>query len=459
MDVEAGKRSRASSAREETNIQGQQAGQFRVSSRKKKGLMRNRLQWNGLEAKGEAAARASFLKMTPRKWRLVRAFEGVLRLILPARAIEAVAAQPKTILVVEYWNLGDLAILVPFLRNLRAGFSRAKISLLVNESLKTFLEGQGLVDEFIPVRVPWAQHFSRWKKYNPFSGHWISFVRTIIGIRKRQFDWAISGRMDVRDNFLLWLSGAARRIGYGLGGGGFLLTDRVAPDLSRPHRADIWLHLLDAAGKPPNRGLSGFRLTRSELASAEAFLRDRGIPAGAFLIGIHPGARIAVRRWGDERFAEVARHFLRENDAHTLWFSDPGIPSDAPRLERCHAVNLEFRSFLAVLSLCRLLICNDSGPMHLAGLLGVPVVAVFGPQKPEWFGPQGTSDRVVIQPEFWCRPCFDYCIFGEPHCLRTITPGQVIASVREAIPELRAEPPLTIGSYVAAATGERRING
>jgi heptosyltransferase-2 len=166
-----------------------------------------------------------------------------------------------------------------------------------------------------------------------------------------------------------------------------------------------------------------------------------------------------VRRWGNERFAEVARHILRENDAHILWFSDPGIPSDAPRLERCHVVSLEFRSFLPVLSLCRLLICNDSGPMHLAGLLGVPVVAVFGPQKPEWFGPRGTRDHVVIQPEFWCRPCFDYCIFGEPHCLRTITPGQVIASVREVIPELRAEPPLTIGSYVAAATEERRING
>ena len=411
----------------------------------------------------DAAARATFLKMTPRKWGLVRAAERGIRLVLPLlpqpAKRRAAGEPPSNILVVEYWNLGDLAILVPFLRNLRAGFPRAKISLLVNESLKTFLEGQGLVDEFIPVCVPWAQHFSRWKKYNPFSGHWISFARTIFGIRKNQFDWAISGRMDVRDNFLLWLSGAARRIGYGLGGGGFLLTDRVAPDLSRPHRADIWLHLLDAAGKSPNRGLSGFRLTRSELASAEAFLRDRGIPAGAFLIGVHPGARIAVRRWGDEKFSEVARHILRENDAHILWFSDPGMPSDAPRLERCHAVSLEFRSFLAVLSLCRLLICNDSGPMHLAGLLGVPVVAVFGPQKPEWFGPRGTHDRVVIQPEIWCRPCFDYCIFGEPHCLRTITPGQVIASVREVIPELRAEPLLTIGSYVSVATGERRING
>jgi heptosyltransferase-2 len=402
--------------------------------------MRNGFEWNRFEANREAAARAIFLKMTPRKWRLVRAFEGVLRLILPmlpARASEAVPAQPKTILVVEYWNLGDLAILVPFLRNLRAGFPGAKISLLVNASLKTFLEGQELVDEFIPVRVPWAQHFSRWKKYNPLSGYWISFTRTILGIRKRQFDWAISGRMDVRDNFLLWLSGAARRIGYGLGGGGFLLTDRVAPDLPRPHRADIWLHLLDAAAKPPNRDLSGFQLTRSELASAVAFLRERGIAAGALLIGVHAGARMAVRRWGDERFAEVGRHILRENDAHILWFLDAGNPSDTPRLEHCHAVSLEFRPFLAVLSLCRLLICNDSGPMHLAGLLGVPVVAVFGPQKPEWFGPRGAHDRVVIQPELWCRPCFDYCIFEEPHCLRTITPEQVIEAANEVMREIR----------------------
>src|SRR5260370_6060818 len=138
-------------------------------------------------------------------------------------------------------------MLVPVLKNRRAGLPRGKSSLLVNESLKTFLEGQELVDEFIPVRVPWAQHFSRWKKYNPLSGYWISFTRTILWIRKRQFDWAISGRMDVRDNFLLWLSGAARRIGYGLGGGGFLLTYWLAPELSRADHPVIWLHFLVCA--------------------------------------------------------------------------------------------------------------------------------------------------------------------------------------------------------------------
>jgi heptosyltransferase-2 len=389
----------------------------------------------------ECAARAALLKMTPGRWRLVRAVEMGIRLVLPflpePTKLREAEDTPASILVVEYWNLGDLATLVPFLRKLRRGFPRAKISLLVNESLKSFREGQGVVDEFIAVRVPWAQHFSRWKKYNPFSCHWQSLIRVIWALRKRQFDWAISGRMDLRDNFLLWLSGAARRIGYGLGGGGFLLTDRVAPDLSRPHRAHIWLRLLDALGKPPNGDLDGFRLTATDPFSAGSFLRERGIPADALLIGIHPGARIAVRRWGNDRFAEVARWILRDSETHILWFSDPGNPAEAPQLERCHAVSLEFRRFLAALSLCQLLICNDSGPMHLAGLLGVPVVAVFGPQRPEWFGPLGARDRVVIRPEFWCRPCFDYCIFDQPYCLRTITPEQVVRAANEVTTEIR----------------------
>jgi lipopolysaccharide heptosyltransferase II len=378
----------------------------------------------------EAAARASFLRMTPRRWGLVRAAERGIQFVLPLlpqpKKRRDAGALPSSILVVEFWNLGDLAIVVPFLKNLRRNYPEARVSLLVNAGLISFLEGQGLVDEFIPLRVPWVQHHSRWKKYKPFSRDWISFARTLQAVRKRKFDWAISGRMDLRDNFLLWLSGAARRIGYGLGGGGFLLTDCVTPDVSRTHRADVWLHLLEAIGKPANRDLSGMQLSGDELASAQLFLQEKGIPLDAFLIGVHPGARLAVRRWGDQRFAEVAQHLLTESDAHILWFSDPGNPSVAPPLERCHAVSLEFRSFLAVLSRCRILICNDSAPMHIANLLGVPVVAVFGPQKPEWFGPRGPKDRVVIRPEFWCRPCSDYCIFDQPYCLRTIGVEQVV---------------------------------
>ena len=148
---------------------------------------------------------------------------------------------------------------------------------------------------------------------------------------------------------------------------------------------------------------------------------------------IHSGARIAIRKWGDDRFAKVALEVLKRRDVHVLWFSDPENPSEVPSAERCHVFSLNFRSFLSVLSRCHLLVCNDSGPMHLANLLAVPVVAVFGSTNPVWFGPRRAEDRIVIRPEFWCRPCFDYCIFEEPYCLRTITPEITMASVREAL--------------------------
>jgi len=410
----------------------------------------------------EAGARAHFLKMTPRKWRLVRMFESLMRMVLPLLpsppSPHPASTQPRRILVIEYWNLGDLAILVPFLRSLRRNFPDARISLLVNASFASFLDGQGIVDEFIPIRVPWAQHFNRWKKYNPFSSHWISFARAILALRAQQFDWAFSGRMDVRDNFLLWLSNARCRVGYGLGGGGLFLTDRISPDLSRPHRADIWLQLVRTANERFDMAPSGFRLAHSDLASARSFLAARGIPADAFLVGVHPGARIATRRWGDARFAEVARQTHCTTTAHILWFSEPGDSSEAPSLERIHTVKLDFRLFLAVLSFCRLLVCNDSGPMHFANLLGVPVVAIFGPQNPTWFGPRGPRDQVVIRPEMWCRPCFDYCVFDQPYCLRTITPAEVISSVQKALQHPVVEPPLTTEKFLVTASGQRARN-
>src|SRR5467141_5147955 len=145
----------------------------------------------------ETAGRATFLRMTPGKWQLARAFESIIRLLLPLvpplRILEESKALPSSILVVEYWNLGDLAIVVPFLKNLRRSYPQARISLLVQTGLESFLEGQEIVDEFIPVRAPWAQHFNRWRKYNPFSRHWISLARSILVLRSRQFDWAFSG--------------------------------------------------------------------------------------------------------------------------------------------------------------------------------------------------------------------------------------------------------------------------
>ena len=75
--------------------------------------------------------------------------------------------------------------------------------------------------------------------------------------------------------------------------------------------------------------------------------------------------------------------------------------------------------------------------MHVANLLNVPVVAVFGSTNPVWFGPRGPHDGVVIRREMWCRPCFDYCIFDQPYCLRAIAPKDVLHAANDLLSDVR----------------------
>jgi hypothetical protein len=87
----------------------------------------------------------------------------------------------------------------------------------------------------------------------------------------------------------------------------------------------------------------------------------------------------------------------------------------------------------------------------VANLLNVPVVAVFGPQRPEWFGSRGAQDRVEIRSEFWCRPSFDYCIYDQPYCLRAIGPEQVIQEISAATEEIRGAMHRAVEKSVGAA--------
>lgn len=395
----------------------------------------------------DAAARASLLKMTVRRRRLIRLAERLLRPIVRLvgsrdPSPDSSEERPARILVIEYWNIGDVVILLPFLNSLRDAYPQARISLLANPVTRAVLAGQNLVDEIIPFSTPWSVHTSRWRKYNPLSPRWLSLTRSLLSLRRRNFDLVFTGRMDIRDNLLAWLTGATRRVGYGFSGGAFLLTDAVAPDLARPHRSQIWLQLLRHFGKPTRSEIPCLRLNAGEEAFAAEFLRKQGIGVTERLVGVHPGARISTRRWGTENFASVSTRVESKFRVRILWFGDPKEREEAQWLPPGWVrVRLPFREFLAVLARCSLLICNDSGPMHLATALGVPVAAVFGPQQPLWFGPRGPNDHVVIRPEFWCRPCSDYCIFDQPYCLRTISRDEVFTAASSTLHQLSVEHP------------------
>lgn len=393
----------------------------------------------------EQAALAGLAKMGRVKRALVRVFEVIARPLVfvwerlsPSR--DPVSAEPRSILVLEYWNLGDLVMELPFLRNLRIQYPSAHIALLTSPKVAPLLQHQGLVDRIVTVRVPWTEHYSRWKKYNPFSSLWFSLLRTLISLHAQRFDLAFAARADLRENLIMWLVNARRRVAYGFGGGAFFLTDAVKPDLQHPHFSRRWLRLLEHLGKPALVTQPSLRLTNHEERFADYCLAQHGFADGDFIVGIHAGGRSATRQWGEENFAVIAERLQAQFPIRIVWFQDPRQATPAKESPDFPRMSLPLRHFMAVLSRCRLLICNDSGPMHIATAVSVPVVAVFGPTEPTWFGPLGRDNQLVIQPGFWCRPCFDYCRFDEPYCLRAITVDSVFEASARLVSALLKRP-------------------
>jgi len=360
--------------------------------------------------------------------------------------------QVKRIAVFEPGSLGDMVMLIPFLQSLRAHFPEAKIFFLCRQggkkkgqeyasinpaSIETLILAQGYVDEIIPLPVPWLLDVSVWSKYNPVSLYWARFVLRLGQLRVKHFDLAFpGGRSDIRANLVMWLTGAKRRVGYGYAGGDFLLTDVVTPDMQRPHQTELSLQLLEQLGKEPIRGKQLLRISVEDELFAEKYLRELGITPDDLVVGIHPGSRVPTRQWGAAKFLQIAERIVNHHQAKVIWFGEPGGPVVAIQNKKIIVASFPLRQFLAVLSKCHLLVCNESGPMHLASAVDVPIVSVFGSGFPEWFHPLGDEYRIVIRRDMWCRPCADNCIFDQPYCLNLISIDQVMCEVEIAIESL-----------------------
>jgi heptosyltransferase-2 len=153
------------------------------------------------------------------------------------------------------------------------------------------------------------------------------------------------------------------------------------------------------------------------------------------LIGINPGGDRANRRWPAANFAAVASALVGRIGARFLIFGGPGeefAAADIHRPLNGAAVNLagrlELHELPYFLGRCDLLITNDSGPMHIAAALQVPVVALFGPEDPTLFGPCSSPKQSrVLQKPVPCRPC-PHTSCAQPICLQGIYPSEVVAA-------------------------------
>ena len=286
------------------------------------------------------------------------------------------------LLVVELWGVGDLAMAMPFLRE---AARHARVTLLAKPHAEPLVRRFCPEIELIPFTAPWTAFRG---KYRLHRWPWLEITALVRTLRKRRFDIAVSARPDPRDHALMAAAGVNLRAGFPRVGSRLLLNLPLERPVS-PHRFADWQALaaaldweLPAPTPPP-------RLGRHAI--------------------IHTGAAQPTREWPRERFEEIGRRLGAAGWEVTLLDGQSGSLTD----------------LLQALDQADRFIGNDSGPGHLAGLLGVPTFTVIGSYPPESFHPLHPLAAWIEGDPCPYKPCNDYCRFAEPHCIRSITMDEV----------------------------------
>src|SRR5204862_653672 len=164
------------------------------------------------------------------------------------------------------------------------------------------------------------------------------------------------------------------------------------------HRVDSWMALLGPFGGAGAAPATTLRVSDEDRVWARGFLLSRGVANDGVVIGIHPGASLPEKRWPVERFREIAYAYSSRPGFHVLAFVEPPPSNYGEELFEVSGVipaQTTLRQLVALIDRCDLLVCNDSGPMHIAGALSVPTVAMFGSGIEDWFRPLGEGHEFL----------------------------------------------------------------
>jgi heptosyltransferase-2 len=335
--------------------------------------------------------------------------------------------------------IGDAVLTLPAIREVRKAFPDAYIALLVKPLAADIFKGNPDINEIIVYE----------DRFNSFIGR-IKLARLL---RARGFDAAILLQNAFDAALITWLAGIPERVGYKRDFRGMLLTKPVPVrmEIHGQHQVFYYLDLLiESLNIKPGDVKPQMYLEDDEIREAVTLLNSSlNLTSETPLIGINPGATYgSAKRWMPERFAEVIERAIRELDCRVVLFgsgSETEIAKDITSqtlFPESTFLNLagktSLRRLAALISECDAFITNDSGPMHIASALRVPVVAIFGSTDSNATGPFGEGHRVVSA-SIECSPCLKReCPEEHLRCMTDISTNDVFSALKEILPTQKA---------------------
>ncbi|HEX5069376.1 MAG TPA: lipopolysaccharide heptosyltransferase I [Vicinamibacterales bacterium] len=326
------------------------------------------------------------------------------------------------ILIVRLGSLGDLVHTLPAVAAIRRTYPHAEIDWLVDAPHRAFLELVPAVSSLIVLR-------------DRSASAWLAARRAM---RARRYDVALDFQGLLKSAALARLSGAARIVGFDRPG---LREPLAAPLYGERVRVDDSQHVISknlalAAAIGATTTQWEFPIAAVESPAVSEFLATVREPFAV----INPGAAWPNKRWPPERLGAVARHVRDRHrmNAVVLW----GPAEDAAARDVVDASGGIARlapetglpELVALLRRASLMVSGDTGPVHIAGALGVPIVALFGPTTPGRNGPWSSAD-ICVSRYADCDCHYERrCRRDDAHwCLGTIATGEVTRAIDERL--------------------------
>jgi heptosyltransferase-2 len=324
--------------------------------------------------------------------------------------------------------VGDVAMCTPALRALHNRFPEARFTVAGRSAGCDLLEG-----------LPWITDFWRLPARPGVSG----IISHGWRLKPQATDLAVIFPHSFRSALIALIAGARWRVGYDRDARPMLLTHRLAPNrvngvIQPIYMVDEYMKLAEAVGAQDDGLGLELKASPQALSEVDAVLGSDGGP----LIGFAPGAAFGPSKmWPTERFAQVADAATEKYNARCVLFCGPGEEETKARILAVSklAKFIDYAAdkpsidrLKAGISRMSLLVCNDSGPRHIAIAFGVPVVCIMGPTKPEYTNSPYERGK-VLRVDVPCGPCQKPVCTTDHACMTRITPECVMKTVSQVL--------------------------
>lgn len=337
--------------------------------------------------------------------------------------------------------MGDVIRTLPAVKAIKTHYPSTFITWIVEEPSKALIESQPEIDEVILFpRQRWSEGIHSLKGWRRTIGEIRTFVQSL---RRKKFDLVIDFHGILKSGLISFLSGSPQRIGFDRRSskeGNFLFSNiKVELPKERINRFERNFNLLKGMGLEVSPEDYSLFIPAEDRDYVKSFFEQLFPPLKSPSIAIHPGTspKTLYKRWLPDQYAQLADRLVQELKATVLFTWGPGELDWVKRIQKRMKESsilgphtLSLTQLGEVYRHCDLYVGGDTGPMHIASLMGTPVVAIYGPTDPVLNEPFGPHKKVIKN--VGCNPCRDRSC-KKLKCLEKITVDDVFQATREVL--------------------------